>query len=260
MEKLNRSIKSYVPESLALLDKDHVGARICMEDCAVLDPARDLLILQSRGAGLRPNSSFVSSTEMSEQEERTLLDALQEHPRFLMTVGARPLLVFADWLRSTGLILAILPHTSPVAAIRALRTMQREEIVILDEVCERASAEKCREAQELLADVLRFTDCIFAKSLPIPHFLLVLSTFSGCKLEMESTFFQNAPDIPISDRLSALLFCCLLYIRGIAGTATQNEAVACRLTLGYRHPAPNGYTPPVPAFLTSPCFSDIGVT
>lgn len=258
MKEIDNSIKSYVPEILSALDKDVVGTRICTEDCAVIDLSRDLLILQSRGANLLPNTAFPIATGMTEQEKQLLLDALQENTRFLMSVGDRPLLIFADWMQSTGLILAILPHTSTDAAIRALLMMQRNDIVILDQGLCRASSADCREARTLLTDLLRYTDSILSQHLPTPHFLLVLSAFSGCKLEIESKFLQELPKAPVGDRLTSLLFCCFLYIRSIAGTASQSDVIPCRLSIAYRFPTPNGYKPPIPAFLSAPCFSDIG--
>jgi hypothetical protein len=85
MKEIDTSVKSYVPEILSTRDKDVVGARICTEDCAVLDLSRDLMILQSRGASLLPNTPFSIAMGMTEEEKHLLLDALQENTRFLLT-------------------------------------------------------------------------------------------------------------------------------------------------------------------------------
>lgn len=254
------TLKNYVPESLSQEGKDKIGTRVCVEDCAVLDASRDLLILQSRGIGLTPSIPFAVAIGMTEEELCILLQSLEHHTRFLMVVGERPLLIFADWLKSTGLVLAILPHTSFAAAHRALLSMERLDIALPDREPEHLPARQCRQAHTVLTEILRYTDCLLSNVISPSHFLLTASTFSGCRLEIDTVFFDNADTNPLGDRLSALLLCVFLYIRGIAGSAKHEAAPTCRLSLGYHFPAVGSYTPPAPDFLDAPCFADVCAT
>ena len=158
MNATDQNIKSYVPESAALEGKDENGARICVEDCAVLDTSRDLRILQARGMDLLPDTPFATAVGMSEAERQELCDKLGTHTRFLMSVGKRPLLICADWLKTTGIILAVLPHTTVDAARKVLPMMGRTDIALPEGEPARQTAKQCRVAQAVLTDLFRYLD------------------------------------------------------------------------------------------------------
>lgn len=254
---MTEHFKSYIPEALALQGKDGAGARICVEDCAVLDCSRDMRILQSRGIGLLPNTPLAEALGMTERERLALMDAIGSHKRFMMAVGTRALIILADWLPATGLLLAVLPHASYPAAKRAWGELGRSDLVCISDGHERATAEECRCAWRALSDTLRYTDAILSKGIAASHLLLTLAAFCGCHLQSPSELLQTEIASPLGDRLIALMLCSFLYIRSIAGTAIQEPTLPqCLLSLTYSAPSLPAYSPPPPVFLQASCFRD----
>ena len=253
--KINK-IRSYVPESEHLSPKMRHGSRVCLEDCAVIDVGRGGLILASRGAGFSGSTVF-DAVGMSE-EERVLFDlGVSRHKRFLISVGKRPLLIFADWLAQTGLVLAVLLHCDATSAVAALEVLSDTGFVCLaSHEGKGMDTDACRDAFERLSDIFSYTDVILSPSADTVIRLSYIAAFAGCRLEPTLLKSICEGGLRVQDPHTVLfLFCAFLFLRGQDGMidADREDTPLYRITLGENQ----NQTPSAsPAFAQAPCFGD----
>lgn len=246
-------IPVYSPELAFLECRVQLGARLIREDCAIVDTTQDLLILAARGS-LSPQAHLAKALGMTEEEEKALSESLCTCSRFLTTAGGRPMLVFADWITSTGLILVVLPHSGYLPIQKALISMQREEIRILSPRTGRTPYRQCREALEILDEILHYTDLILSKSISPHHLCLAAAMFAGCHLASGHSFADYSYLPTPNDRSVAFLFCSLLHIAALNATAHEDFDRRYRICLSYQRGTLRQASQ-APAFLQASCFS-----
>ena len=246
-------IPVYSPDLAFLECRVQLGARLAREDCAIVDTAQDFLILASRG-NLIPRTRLTEALGMTDEECSALTEAICTDTRFLTTAGERPMLVFADWITSTGLILVVLPHSGYLPLQKALGSIQREDIRILSPSVGRTPYRQCREALEMLDEILHYTDLILSKSISPHHLCLAAAMFAGCHLASGHSFADYSHLPTPNDRNVAFLLCSLLHISALNTTAHESFDHRFRLRLSYQR----GTRPQAsqsPAFLEAACFA-----
>lgn len=253
--KINK-IRSYVPESEHLSQKMGHGARVCLEDCAVVDVGRGGVILAARGAGFSGGTVF-DATGMS-KEERGYFDlGISRHTRFLLSVGERPLLIFTDWLAQTGLVLAVLLHCDAMSAATALEVLPDTGFAcLMAREGKGMDTDACRDAFECLSDVFSYTDVIFSPSADTVIRLSHIAAFAGCRLQPSLVKSVCEGGLRVQNPHTVLfLLCAFLFLRGQDGMidADGEDAPLYRITLGENM---NKTPSASPTFAETPCFGD----
>jgi hypothetical protein len=292
-------IDSYSPESDRLDLKDHFPARLCREDCAVLDAAdaEHVLACRSRALDGMTHPAPLNFSELfgiSAEDMRFL----REHaaPRRLILLGGKraPVLVSCDLLESASVLLALSPHSAPSAPlIRALSTAVSDHELLPAPSLSRqvASAHRIDEKTNDLVAEWRF----YAAHIGSERFAVGLRTramlianFVGCHVESSALGGTDAPISSMSrQRLSAFLLCALLSFRtresALSADTTCNRpenAPAFRFSLMREGEEPQAalhradaarsgddraafdpaLAPPDAAFLSHPAFRGLGIS
>lgn len=259
------TVESYFPEALFLDGKQQLGARICTEDCAVIDASNQYRILASRGEGLIPDTDFRQAITMSCDEEAALTRVLRSEKHIFLTVNQRPLLIFTDWLIEAGLILAILPACEPSAAQTALASLGRDDFLDLSaQESKKSSATACREAFKILSDILSYTDAMlvpFIRQTADALLVARIAEFAGCRLDSQTVFDLSRINSPIRSPISAaFLFCTFLTLRQSEGNLTANSQspshICYRITVQAEDYKRDASSVPAPLFSSAACFKD----
>lgn len=234
-------VQSYLPESALLEGKQHAGARICKEDCAVIDLFHQYTILASRGEGLLTGTDFRQAVRLSKSAERALTKALQTKKHLILDVDQKPLILFADWLPETGLLLAIRPNCTYSAISEALSVLERSDFIFLSRISsQKPSSEECRTAFEILSDILFHLSFILPSDTfhTADRLIAHVAAFAGCQIDSETAlaFSRNGLDPQAAKQAIPLLLCTFLYLRGQNGTlkaeeSTDDTALLCRVSV-----------------------------
>lgn len=235
------TINSYLPETTFLEGKQHLGARICKEDCAVIDVFQNYTVLASRGVGLTVGSDFRQLIGMNNPTERSLSKLLQTKQQIVLSVGGTPWLLFAHWLPSTGLLLAIRPSCLLCAIPEALAVLNRSDFTFLSTSSDKKpSSEDCKEAYEVLSDILYQLSYLLPRefSYTADRLIAHVAAFAGYRIDFEavSSLAGFHADPQTMQKIVPFLLCSFLYLRGKNGSLTAEKAphkatLHCRVSL-----------------------------
>ena len=235
------TINSYLPENKFLTGKRHIGARICKEDCAVIDAFQNYTILAARGTGLTIGADFRKIVGMKNSTERSLSKALQTKQQIVLSVDETPWLLFAHWLPATGLLLAIRPNCLFCAIPEALAVLNRSDFTFLSTVSvQKPSSEDCKTAYDVLSDILYQISYLLPRDLSYTADRLIahVAAFAGYCIDFEaiSSFAGFRADPQTMQRIVPFLLCSFLYLRGKSGALTAENTphkatLHCRVSL-----------------------------
>ena len=274
-------IRNYIPEIENLRDKHAPSARICREECAVLDPADHYRILAWRGKRLLPGVSLFDQLFVTASDIAFLESAIAKHNRILIGGLPAPILIFADLLKNTGLLIALSPHLPTDDFLQTVSLLEELGVAVAPSLKKkkRPAQLQSANARELLSEWFFFMDRILSPSCEIGIHTRsrLIASFTGCQLEIGNAALPMdglALSQRNTQRLSAFLFCALLALRHKDGTVhaelqkTQNDS----LPLGYRIGVSGG--PPISSrmrkkqtaatraelpFLQLPAFQDLNL-
>ena len=212
------NIKSYVPE-LTLFDrKDEQSARTFDEDLSVVDPANGFCAVACRGRGSAVGQSVAEAYGIDPDELAFLRRALTSHKRILLQGKRGAVLLFADLLDTTGLLLAAAPKISAASAARLLRYLCRADFAITPALSAATGALQAEDktAYDRLAALLYYTDRILSDdpNTGLWTRTLLTANFAGCLLEATSLPVNTlALSRGEGHRLIAFLLCVFLTLR-----------------------------------------------
>lgn len=221
-------IKSYVPEREFFKGKTEGGMRICHEEFSVVDPANDFLIVAYRGLDHRVGKRLTEEYGIPSSEIAFLQRALVKHRRALLKGKKRPILIYADFLESTGLLLAVAQERDTASVARILLHTGRTDFAISPSLARSTVATLQAEDEityDQLQDIFFYLDRLTSDS---PNFgvwtrALLAAKFAGCRLS--ETDLPTA-DLPISAndraRLTVFLLCTFLTLRLRDGKVRTN--------------------------------------
>lgn len=217
MDRLN----SFVPEYLQMQDKHKNGARLCREDCVIVDAANRYRVLAGRGSGTETGVLLEELYGLPASEMLFLNQALYSHRRVLLCGSRGAVLIFAEHLQSTDLLLAVRSHLAPDTFFYALSFCG-----FLPSACSEAfshlsvgAAALNEEACNAVTELFYYMERIFsitAQSLETVTRSLLIANFTGYRLENPDVL-PSYRSLSVSDtdtaRLTMLLLCIFLILR-----------------------------------------------
>ena len=212
------NIKSYVPELTLLENKAEQSARMFDEDLSVIDPASDFCTVACRGIGSAVGRSMTEAYGIDPAELAFLRHALASHKRILLRGKGRAVLLFADLLDATGLLLAAVPKLSAASAARLLRHLCRADFAITPALCAATGALQAEDktSYDRLSELLYYTDRILSDdpNTGLWTRTLLTANFAGCLLETTS-LPVHALTLSRDEqhRFTAFLLCAFLTLR-----------------------------------------------
>ena len=271
-----KDLHSYIPESLAFLEKQKESSRLFFEDCAVFDPAFDHRILASRGEGLLLGKSFFDLCGVSDLDKALFQEKFHKHRHFLLPAGKDSVLLFSEAFGDTGLLLGIRLHIDAITLRRVLHQLGQADFVCPTSI-ESASLtpqagdfDLCLRLEELFYYTSRILSTKEEGSLWTR--CLLIANFAGCRLERVALPVQ-APPFSKRDRLRLAFFllCSFLTMRqkdgrvGAEGSELLEDEsqplYRCTVSLveeSRAHPAKKRRkTTDFPFFLGARCFADL---
>jgi len=218
-------LNSYIPESLFMEGKNTEHARLCSEDCALVDPENQYRVIAARGKEIPIGKAFVPLQHLSDSESEFLLRALCDKKRMVLMGDAGTILIFADWFYATGLLLAVCPRCESHSVCRVLRLLGRGDFAF-SPACQSISDEPRRsdaEAYGQLNELLYYLERIFAPSDAVPLWTRtkLIANFAGCRAECNALRAKLPPLLKSDEtRLCAFLMCLFLSSRAIGEVKT----------------------------------------
>lgn len=269
-----RRVSSFVPEGLLLDEKQARACRVCCEDCAVLDTRNDHIPLAYRAKEHIPKINYFSHIGLSADEYAFLQHALRTHTRILLHSPSGAILVFAEHLKSLGLLTVVRFRTesASVPSIhRAILSIGRTEVRVSPSVT--LSRTPCRsELCDQMRELFFYADeCLtrFPFANGLRRGSVCIAALAGCDMECINAM-PRIHHVPQAEqaRLAMFLFCLLLTLRQSdtaspsdcdqapkkyilrtnAATAASSDTISER-RLTSRFP-----------FLACECFADFGVS
>ena len=216
---MKQQLNAYIPESLLTEEKQEHARRVCREDCLIVDPSNSFRILTSRGSTAMQGDSLNKRFAIPASEMRFLRNALSKHTRILLTGGhSRALLVFADLLRVSGILLVLSPHADASAVARLLNHMGRTEFAVSPALSQTSPLPHNGDddVYEQLTELFFYLDRILS---PSPRFGLrtkthLIANFAGCILDDVAVPLDALSCPPAEcERLVAFLLCAFLSMR-----------------------------------------------
>lgn len=223
-----RRVSSFVPEGLLLDEKRARACRVCCEDCAVLDTRNDHIPVAYRARERAPRINYFSYIGLSADEYAFLQDALRTHTRILLQSPSGAILVFAEHLKSLGLLTVVRFRTeiASVSSIhRAILSIGRTEVRVSPSVpLSRApcKSELCEQMRELFFYADEWMTR-FPFSNGFRRGSVCIAALAGCDMECVSAM-PRIHRLPQAEqaRLAMFLFCLLLTMRQ-SDTASSSE-------------------------------------
>ena len=239
--KTTHTVNSYLPESAFLEGKQRLGARICREDCAVIDVLQNYTILASRGFDLPIGADFRRLVGMKKSTERALSKLLQTNQQIILSADGKPWFLFGQWLKSSGILLAIRPNCLFCAIPEALSVLNHSDFVFLSTASdEKPSSEDCKTAYEVLTDILYQVSYLIHRddTCTADRLIAHVAAFAGYRVDFEtvSALAGFRADSQTMQRIVPFLLCSFLYLRGKNGSLTAEQAphkatLYCRVSL-----------------------------
>lgn len=214
---MNEQIRSYVPETFLLDEKEEMACRECREELAVADPARDFCLLASRGSLWHTGALLSDAVKISRKELAALKSSFGSWKRYALPAADGVLFCFGE-LSDTGLLPLMLVRENPSAIKRALRLLERTDVVLSPALA--ALPEAASVTEDLcctLAEQLFCSDRIF-RAEPDADFRLHcawVAVFAGCRVSVIELPVENGPLLSSEfHRWTAFLCCLFLNLRG----------------------------------------------
>ncbi len=214
-------IDSYLNEEVFLQEKDRPAPRVLREECGVISFAQNCAVIACRGAHFEQGVSFLTSLQLSRQEETFFFANAGRHPRLLLDTPFGACLVFADLLSETGLLCALLiPNGALFSVASALLQCSSVPFLMRSQMPPR-SAPAARDrslCQELLFYMERILSPRSSDASLLWRDCLLLANFVGCTVE-NASFPPMEEGISHSDicRLRLFLLCAFLTLRKTGG-------------------------------------------
>lgn len=212
------NIKSYVPELTLLESKAEQSARTFDGDLAVIAPANGFCAVACRGRACAVGQSMTEAYGIDPAELAFLRHALASHKRILLQGKGGAVLLFADLLDTTGLLLAAVPKLSAASAARLLRHLCRADFAISPTLSAATGALQAEDksSYDRLSELLYYTDRILSDdpNTGLWTRTLLTANFAGCLLEATS-LPVNAFALSRGEghRFTAFLLCAFLTLR-----------------------------------------------
>lgn len=219
-------LNSYIPETVFMDRKDLEHTRLCLEDCALVNPTDHYRVVAARGKEITVGNPFAPLFRLSVGENNFLLHALRDQKRIVLMGDAGAILIFSEWVLVTGLLFAVCPKCESRSVCRVLRLLGKEDFAF-SPACLSVSDEPHRsdaEAYRQLSELLYYTDRIFASvnSVPLWTRTRLIANFAGCRAECDSLCITLPPLLKFDEiRLSAFLMCLFLSSRAIGTVQTR---------------------------------------
>lgn len=228
-----QSIHNYLPEKARLEGKDRRPSRVCREAFAVLSVDEDFRILASYGMKTNTDRSIFCAYGIHQKERSSAERAVRSGGRVLVPCQEGTLLIFSDWLHSTGLALTVHLPDPADEVMQTLAMMGRAEFtgVAVDVL---SHAHPSDLVIDRLSELLYYLDRILSPrtEIGIVTRAALIAELIGCYANQAS--LPTAPTAFPQDghRLTAFLFCALLSLRNesISLSAVGN----LRCSLSYR--------------------------
>lgn len=210
-------VESYIPELQYFQSKHQNGARRIHEDLAVLDAAKDLRVLAGRGRFVRNGEPLATLCGLPREELAFLHRSLPASHCTALLGSCGVVLVFADLLKESGTLLAVLPHADVAETVRSLSYVEEpialSPALIAKPVTETNTNE---EVCEQIREVFFYVSRILKRNADLGLWTrtLLLANFVGCRTDETSLPTQAIPlTSPELSRLVAFLFCTFLTLR-----------------------------------------------
>ena len=274
-----KNLHSYIPESLAFLDKQKDSSRLFFEDCAVIEPAFENRILAARGEGLLLEKSFFDLCGVSASDQSLFQECFHKHPHFLLPAGNDSVLIFSEAFGDTGLLLGLRLHIDAISLRRALFQIGQVDFVCPDSIAAAPLTPQVGDAELSLRleELFYYTSRILSPKDEgsLWTWCLLIANFAGCRLERVALPVQSPP-FSRRDRmrLTFFLLCSFLAMRrkdgkvGAGGEElVENETqplYCCKVSLEEEArdylAKKGGKTTELPFFLCANCFSDLAAS
>lgn len=221
MNKIAKHIESYIPEMEHLNIKEALPARLCREDCAVLDASSPDRVLAYRGRTEIGGESFSSAFGISRADMRFLTEQLG-HCDAIVVGGARtPILILCGLIDAAGVLLALSPHVERDAFLRALEEVGAEVAPAPSLQHVNVSAHRSdADTAELISEWSFYFSRIFSAdpSIGLCTRGMLIANFTGCPAMLGELAIPT-PALPprALQCTSAFLLCTLLTLRHCDG-------------------------------------------
>ncbi len=245
---MNRTLKRYLPELLLTEEKHSDATEPCAEDFAVIDAANGYRVLACRAQSLKEGDLLPAAWGVSSTELDFLERTISSHPRVILDTEKGAILVFADFLRSTGILLVARPYLQSRTLLGILRFLKRSDFLPsptllaqtgTDNVCSDWAV--CEQIDRLLYYLDRMLDQNGRFGIGFWPRCLLVAHFAGCRLDKTLLSIER-PALSKSDdaRLTLFLLCTMLKLRQTSGRVCTEEGdlpcFFCRVELEMPHP------------------------
>lgn len=229
-----QSVQNYLPEKAKLEGKDHRTSRVCREAFAVLSVDEDFRILASYGMKANTDTSIFRAYEINQRELAFAERTVRSGGRVLIPCQKGTLLIFADWLRSTGLALSVHLPAPSNEVMQTLAMMGHSEFKCAagDHVLSHAHSND--HLIDTLSELLYYLERILSprEEIGIVTRAALIAELIGCYANPATLPTAPTPFPQSGYHLTAFLFCALLSLRNesISLSAVGN----LRCSISYR--------------------------
>lgn len=228
---MNQTLKRYLPE-VHLTEEKHADAtEPCAEDFAVLNAANGYRVLACRAQTLKEGDLLPEAWGISPAELDFLERTIPLHRRVILDSAEGAVMVFADFVRSTGLLLVARPYLQSRMLPGVLRFLQRTDFVFSPAILAQTDAASvcsdrvvCEQIDRLLYYLDRMLDQTDRFGIGFWSRCLLVAHFAGCRLD-KAFLSVERPAISKSDdaRLTLFLLCTMLKLRQTSGRVSTEE-------------------------------------
>ena len=221
MNKITKPIESYIPEMEHLNTKETLPARLCREDCAVLDARSPERILAYRGRTETDGESFSSAFGVSRADMRFLTEQLGHRDAIVVDGTRTPILILCGLIDAAGVLLALSPHVNRDAFLRAQAELGMDIALAPSLRHVNPSAHRLdTDAAELISEWNFYFSRIFSAdpSIGLCTRGMLIANFTGCHAMLGELAIPT-PALPprALQCTSAFLLCTLLTLRHCDG-------------------------------------------
>lgn len=228
---MNRILKRYLPELILTEEKHSDATDPCAEDFAVIDAANSYRVLACRAQTLKEGDLLPAAWGISRTELDFLERNISSHPHVILDTQKGAILVFADVLRSTGILLVARPYLQSRTLLGILRFLKRTDFLLsptllaqtdTSNVC--SDQTMCEPIDRLLYYLDRILDQSDQFDLGFWSRCLLVAHFAGCRLDKALLSIER-PALSKSDdaRLTLFLLCTMLKLRQTSGRVCTEE-------------------------------------
>lgn len=246
---MSRTLKRYLPELILTEEKHSDTTEPCAEDFAVIDAAGGYRVLACRAQTLKEGDLLPAAWGISPAELDFLERTIPSHPRLILDTEKGAVLIFADVLRSTGILLVARPYLQSRTLLGILRFLKRSDFLLSPAMSAHTDASNicsdwtlCEQIDRLLYYLDRMLDQSDRFGIGFWPRCLLVAHFAGCRLDKTLLSIER-PALSKSDdaRLTLFLLCTMLKLRQTSGRVCTEEGdlpcFFCRVELEMPQPA-----------------------